>query len=195
MVRALVRADRPVIQRDLAEQCQTSQPRVSQVLSLLAEDDLVRRVSDGWVARRSALVDGYLGRFRPRETHAETWWYALDGLLEQARRIVDIAPRSVVSADLATDLSVPWRRPSTMIVWVRHPLELSSLGFVTAESRSSSTVILRTTDDDRMLADAEVVDDLPLAPRLQQAADLLDLGGSDRTEASEMLLADLRAVR
>jgi hypothetical protein len=86
-------------------------------------------------------------------------------------------PSAVISADLAADLTVPWRRPTTAIVWTRHRVDLESSGLVAAESKGAASIIVRTTDDDRMLAEAELVDGLPLAPRLQLAADLIDLGG------------------
>ena len=155
---------------------------------MLADDGLVHRTIKGWVASRGQLVEAYLDRYRPREIEPEAWWYSLDTLSEQARRIVDCYQRVVVSADLATDLTTPWRRPSVAIVWTPSPLDLDAMRFVRAESRAVATVIVRTTDDLRMLSDIEVVDGLPIASRLQQATDLLDLGGSDRVEAAEVVM-------
>ncbi|MSO87606.1 MAG: MarR family transcriptional regulator [Acidimicrobiia bacterium] len=188
VVRELVNAERPLMQRELAERCATSQPRVSQVLVRLAEDGLVRRMDDGWTADRQPLVMTYLDRYRPRETDREAWWYALDTLSEQAHRIVDAHGSLAVSADLAADLTTPWRRPSTAIVWAPEPLDLSVIGFVSAESKAVATVIVRVTDDARLFDDRVVVDGLPLTERFQQATDLMDLGGSDRAEAAAILM-------
>lgn len=188
VVRELADAGEPLKQREIAARCATSQPRVSQVLVRLASDGLVRRTDHGWVGDRTPLVRTYLDRYRTREVERESWWYALDTLTEQVERVVPAGERVAVSADLATDLTTPWRRPSTVIVWAAAPLDLSSRGFVPAESRAAATVIVRTTDDTRLFAGVTIVDGLPLADRFQQASDLLDLGGSDRAEAVAVLL-------
>ena len=188
VVRELADADQPLMQRELAERCATSQPRVSQVLARLASDGLVHRSEHGWSGDRTPLIRTLLDRYRPREVEQETWWYALETLVEQAHRVVDACDKAAVSADLATDLTTPWRRPSTVIIWASDPVDLSVHGFVPAESRAVATVIVRTTDDTRLFEGTAIVDGLPLAERFQQASDLLDLGGTDRAEAVAVLL-------
>lgn len=137
---------------------------------------------------RERLITTYLDRYRPRQTEPEAWWYALDTLVEQAQRLVSVRDDVAVSADLATDLTMPWRRPSTIIVWATEPIDLSTLGFVHAESRAAATLIVRVTDDARLFNDSAMVDGLRLAGRFQQATDLLDLGGTDRIEAVSVLM-------
>lgn len=115
----------------------------------LATADVVHRTEDGWVGDREPLIKIYLDRYRPAQSGLDAWWYALDSLTDQAHRIVAAKGTVAVSADLAADLTVPWRRPSSVIVGAAEPVDLSALDFVPAESKAMATVIV--TDDSDLL--------------------------------------------
>ena len=64
-----------------------------------------------------------------------------------------------------------------------------AVGIVSGGFTAVTDDLATQLDLDHALANVlEVVDGLPLASRLQQATDLLDLGGSDRVEAAEVVM-------
>lgn len=95
------------------------------------------------------------------------------------------------SADLATDLLVPWRHPTLTVVYSDADLDFQRAGFVPADARSDASVILRPTNDASLLLPTpgwpNEVSGIPLVGPVQQWWDLLDLGGEDRSEAAERL--------
>ena len=195
IARLLVAADAPLTGVAIAEAVGVSQPRASQVLKQLAEQQAVRATEHGYVGRPARLLDLYSRRARPLLVQPETYWYSTRPMAEQARRIVDArahAARSIAfSADLAPDLLVPWRHPTLTVVYTAELLQLDTAGLVPAEGRADASVILRWTSDDTLLSPAagwpSAVDDIPLTDPVQQWCDLLDLGGDDRREAADRL--------
>ncbi|HPB46242.1 MAG TPA: hypothetical protein PLP95_10350, partial [Microthrixaceae bacterium] len=95
------------------------------------------------------------------------------------------------SADLAPDLLAPWRHPTTTITYAADRLPVAEAGFVPAEGRADASLILRWSDDHRLLSPAppwlDEVDGFPVTDPCQQWWDLLDLGGEDRAEAADRL--------
>lgn len=172
-----------------------TQPRASQVIRQLTDQEAVRTTSAGFVGRRARLLDLYLDRSRPSLVEPEAYWYGAATLEEQARRVLDVgratAAKVAVSADLGPDLLVPWRHPTVVIVYADDRLELETAGMVRAEGKADASVIVRWTNDLTLLAPAppwpRVVDGIPLVDPVQQWRDLIDLGGDDRREAADRL--------
>jgi hypothetical protein len=195
IVRALIAAERPVTQVELATRVGVSQPRVSQVLKRLTEPSGVASTSAGYIGRRSQLIDLYIDNHRPTIVGSEMPWYSLRPMRDQIDQLCTYANSSgvrvAVSADLAPDLVAPWRHPTLTVVYTDRPLDLSAAGFVRAEGRVDATAVVRHTADTTLLAAFEpwprIVDGVPLADPVQQIWDLHDLGGADRIEAADRL--------
>ena len=195
IVRALVAAEEPLTGVALAEAVGVSQPRASQVIRQLADQAAVRATEDGYVGRPAKLLDLYERRARPALVQAESYWYSMRPLSDQAARVNRLARATktdvAFSADLGPDLLVPWRHPTLAVVYASGALDLSGAGFVPAEGRADASVIVRWTTDRTLLTPAppwqRIVDDIPLTDPTQQWWDLLDLGGEDRREAAERL--------
>ncbi|HZJ26999.1 MAG TPA: helix-turn-helix domain-containing protein [Acidimicrobiia bacterium] len=195
IVRLLVAADEPMTQVALAAAAGVTQPRASQVLKQLIDRGAAVSRPAGYVGRRARLFDLYRERMKPSLFDAEAAWYSTKTLMEQARRIANVAKehgaKVALSADLAPDLLVPWRHPTMAIVYTNASLPLDRVGFVPAEGRADATVLLRHTRDTSLLAPCvrwpRVMKRLPLTDPVQQWFDLLDLGGEDRVEAADRL--------
>ena len=195
IARLLIAADTPLTGVAIADAVGVSQPRASQVLKQLVEQQAVRATEQGYVGRPAQLLDLYSRRARPLLVQPETYWYSTRPMAEQARWIVEAShkPRTPIafSADLAPDLIVPWRHPTLTVIYTAEPLQLDTAGLVPAEGRADASVILRWTSDDGLLSPAgawpSAVDDIPLTDPVQQWWDLLDLGGEDRREAADRL--------
>lgn len=95
------------------------------------------------------------------------------------------------SADLAPDMLAPWRHPTVTIAYIARHLPIAEAGFVPAEGRADASLVVRWTDDQRLLVPATPwaaeVDGYPITDPCQQWWDLIDLGGEDRVEAAERL--------
>lgn len=178
---------------ELANMARVSQPRASQVLSRLHKAELVERTEDGWrPTDREALLDAFLNEYRgPGGT--ELYFYGLDGApkaaLDAVNALASGQTRTVVSADVGSDLIAPWRSPSLAIVYIEHPVDPESLEFVRAQGRSDANVILRIPKDTSVFRfrrlEAELAGvPIPLADETQMIWDLHDLGGDDRVEAA-----------
>jgi hypothetical protein len=195
IARLLVAADAPLTGVAIADAVGVSQPRASQVLKQLAEQQAVRATERGYVGRPARLLDLYSRRARPLLIQPETYWYSTRPMAEHAQRIADTARKLrapiAFSADLAPDLIVPWRHPTLTVIYTAKVLQLDTAGLVPAEGRADASVVLRWTSDDTLLSPAagwpSAVDDIPLTDPVQQWCDLLDLGGDDRREAADRL--------
>ena len=195
VVRLLVASDVPLTGVAIAESVGVTQPRVSQVLKQLATHHAISASDDGYTGDPDVLLGLYRTRAQPHLAGPETYWYSTRPLMDQAARLVDTANEQQVSiafsADLAPDLLAPWRHPTVAVVYVAEPLILDHAGFVPAEGRGDASIIIRWTNDARLLSPAppwpNIVDGLPLADPCLQWRDLLDLGGQDRVEAAERL--------
>jgi hypothetical protein len=179
----------------LAAQAGISQPRASQVLHRLHDLELVDISGRGrWKPHREALVDRFLAEY-PGPGGSEQYYYTLDSPVEVAVRagLVSTQGRPMaVSADVGPDLIVPWRRPSLVILYARHPIDPSDLGLIGAQGRHDANVIIRMPEDRSVFPVPALVgqvqgNEVPLADPLQQIWDLQDLGGADRIEAAGKL--------
>ena len=195
VVRLMVASDLPMTGVAIAAAAGVTQPRASQILKQLAELDAVSATPDGYVGDPAKLLDLYRARTRPHLVEPESYWYSTRPLAEQASRVQTLAAERgtaiAFSADLAPDLLAPWRHPTVMIAYTADRLPAADAGFVPAEGRADASLILRWTDDHRLLSPAppwvDEVDGYPITDPCQQWWDLLDLGGEDRAEAADRL--------
>jgi hypothetical protein len=179
----------------LAAQAGVSQPRASQILRHLRDLNLVEKSPDGyWKPHREALLDRFLAEY-PGPGGSEQYCYSLASPTSVAVRAGQMAEPHrpiVTSADVGPDLIVPWRRPSLVILYVKHAIDPSDLGLVSAQGSHDANVIVRMPEDRSVFPPRALVaqvqeDDVPLADPLQQIWDLQDLGGADRLEAAGRL--------
>jgi hypothetical protein len=179
----------------LAAQAGISQPRASQVLHQLRSLELADVSGHGrWKPRREALLDRFLAEY-PGPGGSEHYYYTLDSPADVAVRAGQASTPGrpvAVSADVGPDLIVPWRRPSLVILYVRHAIDPSGLGLTDAQGRHDANVIMRTPEDRSVFPLPALTgqiqgNEIPLADPLQQIWDLQDLGGADRTEAAGRL--------
>lgn len=195
VVRLLVAPDLPMTGVAIAAAAGVTQPRASQILKQLAELDAVSATPDGYVGDPAKLLGLYGARTRPHLVEPESYWYSTRPLTEQASRVQTLAAERgtaiAFSADLAPDLLAPWRHPTVMIAYTADRLPAADAGFVPAEGRADANLILRWTDDHRLLSPAppwlDEVDGYTMTDPCQQWWDLFDLGGEDRAEAADRL--------
>jgi hypothetical protein len=190
-VRRLAVHAEPINQVALARDLQVSQPRISQILRLLANHDIdIEHLDDPEQHRR--LVDLYVRYHRPNAV-SESLFYSLDPAYEQVRQVIEAANRQdvrvAVSADLAPDLIAPWRTPTLTVVYAEASVDLEPSLFVPAIARGEATLLIRHVSDDSLLAPWTTSrPDIPIIHPVQQVWDLYDLGGEDRIEAAERLI-------
>lgn len=173
-----------------------SQPRISQVLNRLQSLGLIERPTRSkWTADRSALLDQFLHEY-PGPGGSTSYLYTLDSLLESSIRLARRRPQPsmAVSADVASDLIAPWRRPTQAVIYTEAPLQLRQLIQATpAHDVADANIIHRVPDDSSIFAIQNRMDwegtQVPLADPAQVLWDLRDLGGDDRLEAAERLRA------
>lgn len=195
IVRLLIAADAPLTQSAIAAMTSVSQPRASQVVAMLTDLEAIRSSSAGYLGKRARLLNLYAHRTRPVLSEPERYLYSTRSQSEQATRILRTARRHGVrvafSADLATDLLVPWRHPTLTAVYAHESFPIEDAGLVVAEGRADASIILRITSDQTMLTASDpwpsAADGIPLTDPVQQWWDLLDLGGEDRVEAAARL--------
>ena len=191
LVRRLAVHAEPINQVALARDLQVSQPRISQILRLLANHDIdIEHLDDPEQHRR--LVDLYVRYHRPNAV-SESLFYALDPAYEQVRQVIEAANRQdvrvAVSADLAPDLIAPWRTPTLTVVYAEASVDLEPSLFVPAIARGEATLLIRHVSDDSLLAPWTTSrPDIPIIHPVQQVWDLYELGGEDRIEAAERLI-------
>jgi DNA-binding transcriptional ArsR family regulator len=207
VIRALIRsgegAEEEPAAAALAAQAGVTQPRVSQVLARLRDHKLVERVEHGrWRPNREALLDRFLAEYRG-PGGSEQFFYALDSPADVAVGAArSWGPLVAVSADVGPDLIVPWRRPSTVILYVKQVPDLNGLGLglVDAQGRHDANVIVRMPADRSVFPVPALVAEVDgvetgLADPSQMLWDLDDLGGADRAEAAGRLREWLLASR
>lgn len=178
-------------QVSLARDLGVSQPRISQIMRLLASHGIeIEHLDDADQRRR--LVDLYVVSYRPAVV-SESLFYGLDSPYEQIAKVVRVARHQsvdvAVSADLAHDLIAPWRTPTLTVVYTDSPLDIKSGPFVPAMARGEATLIVRHVSDTSLLELWPTQQgDPPVVHPVQQVWDLIDLGGEDRLEAAERII-------
>jgi hypothetical protein len=171
------------------------------VLARLRDHNLVERVEHGrWRPDREALLDRFLAEYRG-PGGSEQHFYALDSPADVAVRAARGWGHQVaVSADAGPDLIVPWRRPSTVILYVKRVPGIAGPELADAQGRHDANVIVRMPADRSVFPVPALVAELhgteiPLADPSQMLWDLDDLGGADRAEAAGRLREWLLASR
>ncbi len=181
----------------VAAKAKVSQPRASQVLRQLQDLELVERSEGGcWSPNREALLDRFLGDYRG-PGGSERYMYSLDSPTDVAIQAAGSNSRErpiLVSADVAPDLLIAWRRPSVVILYAKLEIASGDLGLVEAQGRHDANVIIRYPDDRSVFPVPDLVAEMrgvevPLAAPSQLIWDLQDLGGAERLEAAGMLRA------
>jgi len=179
----------------LARCAKVSQPRASQVLRQLQGLGLVESAGYGrWQPQPEALLDRFLAEY-PGPSGSEQYFYTLDPLAEVAARMARTSARHhqlAVSADVGPDLILPWRRPSTLIVYSSGAFDAADLQSVEAAGTTDANVILRMPADQSVFPPDHLLGEfkgasIPLADPVQMIWDLQDLGGADRAEAAGRL--------
>jgi DNA-binding transcriptional ArsR family regulator len=177
----------------LAQQAKVSQPRASQVLRQLLDQQLVERAERGrWRPRREALLDRFLAEY-PGPGGSENFFYTLDSPVEAAINAARILGDQVaISADVGPDYVVPWRRPSALIIYTERLVDPVSLSLVEAQGPHDANVIVRMPADTSVFGVQPLMTEgtnaeLRLADPVQMIWDLLELGGADRAEAAGRL--------
>jgi len=190
LIRSLLLASEPLIQKELAECSGISQPAVVKNLKYL--DGLVERTSSGWSPTdrnnlMSLLLDQYPG---PRG--AATYWYGLDRLHEQVREATKYAKEMggepLVSGDVAADIYAPWRLPDTATLYVRQMVDFSHAGFSPA-SKDEATLISVIPEDQTLWRTAPHMEreGLPLVDPLVTLWELALSDAPDGPEAADHL--------
>lgn len=178
---------------NLAAQVGVSQPRMSQILTSLSDLDLtVKKGREWFLTDREALLDQFVdGLDQPAAP--TRYLYSLDPVSAVAERSALLTDTVVVSADVGPDLIAPWRQPSVVVLYSHDWIDPDRIGAVEAEGRDSSNVFVRQPSDNAVMASGATArlrnggPAIPLADPTQMLADLIELGGSDRQEAAEVL--------
>lgn len=204
VVRRLLTAG-PTTQVALGRSAVVSQARVSQALSGLVAEGLVRRTADTarprWApADWDALVDWWLAHY-PGPGGITTYWYGLAGVPEQARAAVAALSAAgmpvVVSGDVAADVLAPWRRAGRAVLYADpagRPVhdELTGAGLTPSGAGEATLELIVPADPGVWPAPGTAAAEagLPLADPLQLLWDVARAPGADVDQA----LAALRPV-
>lgn len=174
----------------LAKLAGITQPRASQVLGRLRELDLVTKKDRYWWPEREALLDRFLSEYRG-PSGSEAFFYSLDEPSEVAIKATkDAVPPFpiLVSADVGSDLYVPWLRPRVVILYSRADRLPEGIGLVEAIGSSDANVIIRHPQDLSVFAHIATgslgEETIPTVDAAQMIWDLEHLGGTDRLEAA-----------
>ncbi len=197
----------PLPQSDAAQLLGTSQATVSRAISTLERDGLVRTTESANHKRVveptdwDRLLDWWLQHY-PGPGGTDSYWYSLDELRSQARHAVAELGRAsstadpVLSGDLAADYVAPWRRPASIVLYVRHSAPLDHAGFVSVAGPQEATLVVRAPKDPGVWMPTEwpleEETELRLADPVQVLHDLMHAAGPDSGEAVAHLRVKLR---
>lgn len=190
LIRSLLLASEPLIQKELAECSGISQPAVVKNLKYL--DGLVERTSGGWSPTdRNNLMSLLLEKY-PGPRGAATYWYGLDRLHEQVREATKYAKEMggepLVSGDVAADIYAPWRLPDSATLYVRQMVDFSHAGFSPA-TKDEATLISVIPEDQTLWRTAPDMEreGLPLVDPLVTLWELTLSDAPDGPEAADHL--------
>jgi hypothetical protein len=172
---------------ELAKACNVSAPRTSQVLSQLHTADIAqRRDHRSWEVDRGTLLELFLEDY-PGPGGDTSTYYTLD--LEGTTRKIERSTGTYVaiSADIAADRLVAYRRPTHAIVYYRDGSLAMSNELTRPERPEDGNVIAIRPMDDSFFKSPPGSD--RLVDPTQIAWDLQLLGGGDRLQHLERLKA------
>jgi hypothetical protein len=204
-------------QAEVARWAGVSQPRVSQVMRRLAEQDLVSSSAAAGGAssprRTWAVVDRNWNRLLrhwlsgyPGPGGVTTYWYGLEAPVAQARAALGVLTdrRVLVSGDVAADLVAPWARPAHATLYTDAGADLSAAGLTPCPA-ADSTLALTVPEEAELWAFADhwwrvtgqnpAPGGLPLADPLQIMHDTGNSPSPDNDQAMETLSAHIHRRR
>lgn len=203
LMRALILARSPVMQKQLAEAAGISQPAVTKHLKALG--DSVLKVPGGWIAAdRGDLIRQWLDAYLT-DNGASTYWYSLQSPMDQARSAAQYATEMdahpLISGSAAADFYAPWALPTRFRVYLKSAVDFTDAGFVPA-SPDEATMTATIPEDQTLWTDpsGERQDllkstGLPLADPLTAMADVLREGNPDSEEAAKVIANRIEADR
>lgn len=184
-------------QSRLAQAAGVTQPRVSQILSGLQAEDLIKVHGRELAWDREALWEAFVDRYAG-PGGVEHHLYSLDPLLDTGLALAERAPNDavVLSADVGADLLAPTRRPTYLIVYCRQgsfPVVASSTA-VPVDSAAEANITVCEPSDDSVFGPIGLPTFATLGKRSVRLADptqitwdLSRLGGRDRIDSSEVV--------
>lgn len=190
LIRSLLMAHEPMVQKELADCAGISQPAV--VKNLRHLNGLVERTSKGWSPTDPAQLLSLLLHQYPGPRGASTYWYSLDPLHDQIREATKFAKEMgaepLVSGDAAADIYAPWRLPDSATLYLRQVVDFSDAGFSPA-SKDEATLISVIPEDHTLWTTAPEMEHegLPLADALVTLWDLTLNDSPDAPDAVEHL--------
>lgn len=120
-----------------------------------------------------------------------TYWQSRIPVIDQARTVLSIDPGAVVSGDIAADLIDGWKVSAVALLDTTEPVDLTNNhAFRRVSDPRRATCILRSGRNTRPATTHHWRGtDFPLAALDDVIADLHELGGEDRAEAADRLVA------
>lgn len=196
VLRALLSVEGDITQNEVARFVGVTQPRVSQTLRHLRDENLVRRDRLGWtVTDRGAAIDWWVSHY-PGPGGIRSSWFGLDPPMQQAhqayRLLEQDKARPVVSGDVAADLVAPWRVPQHALLYAERGLDLGRVGLTPAAPGDATLTLVLPADQSvwplggaSHLLHLDGVGDVARASALQVLFDLVQSPGSDAAEAAD----------
>ncbi|WP_433531662.1 hypothetical protein ACQPYA_06115 [Micromonospora sp. CA-263727] len=185
-------------QRELAAFAGVSQPRVSQVMTKLADIDVVRCMQSRWTLHDvDGAINWWLASY-PGPGGITTYWYGLTPIVEQAARVTRLLEAAgvqpvAVSGDVAADLLAPWRAPARAVIYAATGADLAAADIVPAGTGEATIELTVPQDPGLWPTDrATTRKTLPLADPLQILWDVKRAPGPDSEEAAERIRRVLR---
>lgn len=190
LIRSLLMAHEPMMQKELADCAGISQPAV--VKNLRHLNGLVERTSRGWSPTDPAQLLSLMLDQYPGPRGAATYWYSLDPLHDQVMEATKFAKEMgaepLVSGDVAADIYAPWRLPDSATLYLRQVVDFSDAGFSPA-SKDEATLTSVIPEDHTLWTTAPEMEHegLPLADPLVTLWDLTLNDSPDAPDAVEHL--------
>ena len=189
LLRTFALSPKPRTQAELAKSLWITQAAVSQNLATLKH--LIEKTKGGWRAKEFDLVAKEFLDTYPGAGGVERYWYSIDPVPQQVKRVAAERPEAILSGDFAADLLAPWRMPDLGVFYSNSDLQLQKLGFIST-TLDKATLIEIIPADRTIWPLSQKRDGRLLADSLLVASDMKRSKGVDSTEAIERLLTKLR---
>lgn len=189
LLRTFALSPKPRTQAELAKSLWITQAAVSQNLATLKH--LIEKTKLGWRAKEFDLVAREFLDSYPGAGGVERYWYAIEQVPQQVKRVWAERPEAILSGDFAADLIAPWRMPDLGVFYSNSDLQLQQLGFIST-TKDKATVVEIIPADKTILPLVQKRESRLLADSLLVASDMKRSEGADTPEAIERLLTKLR---